>query len=168
MSSGDWIAIVAVVSSLVAAGWNLRATERLARSARRQDRLGEVYVTLTDFALRMRQFALTTNPGVGKDSPLRDPPFTTEEWLLLRAQVEAHASTRVRGLFENLLNYRIRTATAAEMWGISLEEVRRGESDDVSRSESRANLNFLREMRTELQACAEDIVEAVRTELAEV
>ncbi|MEZ5246312.1 MAG: hypothetical protein R2707_14515 [Acidimicrobiales bacterium] len=166
MSSGDWIAIVAVISSLVVAGWNIRVTERIARSSRRQDRIGEVYVTLTDFALRMRQFALTANPGIDDDSPLRDPPFSEADWLRLRAQVEAHASDRVRALFDDLLTYRIRTATAVEMWSSSLDEVRRGWSDEISRREGRNDLEFLRERRAEMQVCAEAIIEAVRAELA--
>jgi len=83
------------------AAYRSQQTRGLAREERLQVRLSETYVTLTDYALRTRQYALTAMPDVPEDSDLREPPFSPDEWRALRARVFAFASDRVMGLFDD-------------------------------------------------------------------
>jgi hypothetical protein len=163
MSGSEWIAIAAVVASLVGVMFASTMQQRIAREARRHARLQDTYVTLTDYALRTRQYALTAMPKIGDDHPLRAPPFSDEDWLVLRARVLAYASDAVRKLFEEVQTTRVRTAGWLEDWRAALE---RGPSESFAeRQEGLKDLEELRLSRDRLAELCNELVERVRFEL---
>ena len=96
VSGGNWIAIVAVVASMLTVAYSAYRTQRLAREERRQSRLAETYVALMDYANRAIQYgSMATIPQVS-----RQPPLSEEEQRDLDARVLAFASDEVRGLFD--------------------------------------------------------------------
>lgn len=106
MSGGNWIAIVAVVASMLTVALSAYATQRLAREERRQARLAETYVTLMDYANRAIQYGSVATP------PKKDPgklPVSEEPWLNLGVRVLAFASDEMRGLFDQF----------AELWRLA-------------------------------------------------
>lgn len=141
-------------------------TRLASREDRRQLRLADTYLSLTDHALRIAQYARTAMPGIDDDHPLRDPPFSEADWLRLRAEVAAFASDSVRSQFEELLIISRRTETMRQLWETSLEQIQRDRgTDDVGREEGRKTLESLRSLRAELEVAADSIVQSIRTEL---
>lgn len=158
--------MAAVGSSMVIAVYSVHHTRVMAREERLQGRLAETYVTLVDYALRTQQYALTAMPTIDDNHPLRDPPFSNEEWLALRARTFAFASESVKQRFEDLMVHRIRTANALDTWREVWAAMKEGGLRPDERAESLKQRDRLDVERKDLARCAEALIDAVRNELA--
>jgi hypothetical protein len=165
MGTSDWIAIAAVVSSIIVTAVSVWHARTSAREERQQERVAETYVTLTDYCLRTQQFARTTFPSVTEDSPMRDPPFTNEEWLALRARVFLYGSDPVRTSFDRLLELRARTSTELGLWREALDAVDRGGTTRAERDLGMRHHDRLNEAAKKLDQTASELVGLLRSEL---
>ena len=109
VEAGNVIAVVAVVASLATTAYVTVQQQRGAREDRRQERLDDCYTRLADFLSRTKQFSRTAETGIDAASGLWDPELDADEWLSLRARVDAYASESVRSGFDELLMWRKRT-----------------------------------------------------------
>lgn len=159
MSSGNWIAIVAVVASMLTVAYGAYRTQRLAREERRQSRLAETYVALMDYANRAIQYGSTAASSTG----LPNLPFSEEEQRDLDGRVLAFASNEVRSLFEALSTAWIQTMNQNDTWN-EIWSGSRGTTDMESPGRS-AILEELERRRETLVQSAEVLIVQVRHEL---
>lgn len=161
MSSGNWIAVTAVVASMLVTALTVWSTQRLAREERRQSRLAETYVALMDYANRAIQYGSAPTP------PQNDPgflPVWEEPWLNLGVRVLAFASDEMRGLFDQF----------AELWRLAWgqqvvrKEVWDGTSGTKTREELEEQNRLLEELESRKKALvqhAEAVIKQARQEL---
>ena len=155
MSGGNWIAIVAVVASMLTVTYSAYRTQQLAREERRQARISETYVILMNYAIRADHYA----------SAEGDPeilPFTEEELLKLGARVLAFSSDEVRLLFGELSESWEKTRSAHVVW---IEVRGAHQANATPGQEWQQTYSDVEERRKVLGQHAKAVVEQVRHEL---
>jgi len=103
-SSVQIAALAAPVVAAIGVAWLTSVNQRrLARDDRLADRQADAYVSISNFAVRMRQYGLVAHPDLDPDDPLLAPELPDDERYRMFALVEAYGSEPVRAAFDQLL-----------------------------------------------------------------
>lgn len=162
MSGGNWIAIVAVVASMLTVAYGAYRTQQLAREERRQSRLAETYVALMDYANRAIQYGSVSTP------PKKDPgklPVSEEPWLNLDARVLAFASAEMRGFFDQFADLWTRAWNAQIVRKEVSEGMGTGSKTPDQLQEQNRLLGELNSRKQALVQHAEAVIRQARHEL---